>query len=234
MGGKPTSVQRSPTVTQSEPTGCRPCSRKTCYHGRCWGLSTTSTFWRNTTLNGPGNSPWTRSVLSKRFGGLAKSVEYYGSIVVPGMRAKPIIDILVGILLVEDWVACEAPLERLGYDYAANAGVPGHHIFGRGRNNTGRTHFVHIVGFMGDEWRWNLALRGLRVAYVAEKERAAAAAPEGRVRYNELKGPFINKIKATLTRADSGRESRDTASQELRCILRAQLLQWLRYRRNPV
>lgn len=148
--------------------------------------------------------------------------------------SKPIIDILVGILLVEDWVACEAPLERLGYDYAANAGVPGHHIFGRGRNNTGRTHFVHIVGFMGDEWRWNLALRGLRVAYVAEKERAAAAAPEGRVRYNELKGPFINKIKATLTRADSGRESRDTASQELRCILRAQLLQWLRYRRNPV
>lgn len=147
-----------------------------------------------------------RKRIVEALGGLAKGVEHYGSTAVPGMRAKPIIDILVGVLPFEDREACKAPMEGLGYDYAANAGVPGHHIFGRGRDATERTHLVHIVKFRGDEWCLNLALRDalrtnkdLRAAYAAEKERAAAAAPEGRGRYNELKGPFINKIKASLT-----------------------------------
>jgi GrpB-like predicted nucleotidyltransferase (UPF0157 family) len=138
-------------------------------------------------------------------GGLVKGIEHYGSTAVVGMRAKPIIDILVGVLPFEDWEMCKAPLERLGYDYAANAGVPGHHIFGRGRDTTERTHLVHIVAFLGDEWRSNLALRdalrvdeSLRAAYVAAKERAVAAAPEGRAEYNELKRPFIDKVKAGL------------------------------------
>ena len=138
-------------------------------------------------------------------GSLAKGIEHYGSTAVPGMRAKPIIDVLVGVLPFEDWRACKLPMERLGYDYAANAGVPGHHIFGRGRDATERTHLVHIVKFMGEGWRENLALRdalrtdeNLRTAYAAEKAQAAAAAPEGRAKYNELKAVFINKIKASL------------------------------------
>jgi GrpB-like predicted nucleotidyltransferase (UPF0157 family) len=155
-----------------------------------------------------------RERLVEALGRLAKGVEHYGSTAVPGMRAKPIMDILVGVSPCADWVACKAPLERLGYDYAANAGVPDHHIFGRGRDATERTHLLHIVSFTGVEWRLNLALRdalradaALRAAYVAEKERAAIAAPEGRTRYNELKGPFINRMKANLARAGGGKSS---------------------------
>jgi GrpB-like predicted nucleotidyltransferase (UPF0157 family) len=121
------------------------------------------------------------------------------------MRAKPILDILVGVNPADDWEKCRDPLERLGYDYAANAGVPGHHIFGRGRDATERTHLVHIVTFAGAEWRTNLALRDalrrdaiLRARYTREKERAVAAVPEGRVRYNELKASFLAKVKADL------------------------------------
>ena len=138
-------------------------------------------------------------------GSFVEGIEHYGSTAVMGMRAKPIIDILVGVAPLEDWEACKAPLESLGYDYAAHAGVPGHHIFGRGRDTTERTHLVHVVAFLGDEWRFGLALRdalradeGLRTAYVAEKERAASAAPEGRARYNELKQPFLDRVKASL------------------------------------
>jgi GrpB-like predicted nucleotidyltransferase (UPF0157 family) len=80
---------------------------------------------------------------------LAKGVEHYGSTAVLGIRAKPIIDILVGVAPFEDWKACKVPLEGLGYDYAANAGVAGHHIFGRGRDTTECTHLVHIVEFWG-------------------------------------------------------------------------------------
>jgi GrpB-like predicted nucleotidyltransferase (UPF0157 family) len=139
-------------------------------------------------------------------GVIARGIEHYGSSAVKGMRAKPILDIMVGVAPFEDWQKCVAPLGRLGYDYAANAGVPGHHIFGRGRNSTERTHLVHVVEFMGASWRTDLALRDalradpkLRDAYVREKERAVAAAPEGRAKYNEQKRSFIDDMKASLT-----------------------------------
>ena len=146
-----------------------------------------------------------RERLAQALGDVAKGIEHYGSTAVLGMRAKPILDILVGVSPLEDWTKCRVPLERLGYDYAANAGVLGHHIFGRGRDSTERTHLVHVVEFLGEEWCGNLALRdalrrdaSLRTRYLEVKERAAAASPEGRVRYNELKGPFLAQVKAGL------------------------------------
>jgi GrpB-like predicted nucleotidyltransferase (UPF0157 family) len=150
-----------------------------------------------------------RERLAKALGPVARGIEHYGSTAVPGMRAKPILDILVGVSPIEDWEKCRGALEGLGYDYATHAGVPGHFIFGRGRDTSERTHLVHIVEFLGGEWRLNLALRDtlrgdadLGAKYAAEKERAAAAAPNGRARYNELKGPFLDKLKATLFSPD--------------------------------
>src|SRR3954462_7923525 len=103
------------------------------------------------------------------------------------MRAKTILDTLVGVDPLENWVRCRVPLEELGYDYAENAGVPDHRIFGRGRDRTERTHLVHVVKYLGTSWRTGIVLRDalrndpdLRARYLAEKERAAAAAPEGR------------------------------------------------------
>jgi GrpB-like predicted nucleotidyltransferase (UPF0157 family) len=146
-----------------------------------------------------------RERLARALGEIARDIEHYGSTAVPGLRAKPILDVLVGVSPLDDWVKCRIPLEALGYDYAADAGVPGHHIFGRGRDSTERTHLVHVVEFLGEEWRSNLALRdalrrdeSLRAAYLEVKERAVAASPEGRVRYNQLKGPFLARIKADL------------------------------------
>jgi GrpB-like predicted nucleotidyltransferase (UPF0157 family) len=146
-----------------------------------------------------------RERISEALGDVAKGIEHYGSTAVPGMRAKPILDILVGVDPLENWVRCRAPLEGLGYDYAENAGVPDHHIFGRGRDRTERTHLVHVVKYLGTSWRTGIALRDalrddpdLRARYLAEKERAVAAAPEGRSRYNEIKGPLLEIVKAGL------------------------------------
>jgi GrpB-like predicted nucleotidyltransferase (UPF0157 family) len=146
-----------------------------------------------------------RRRIAGALGAVAKGIEHYGSTAVPGMRAKPILDILVGVSPLDDWAKCRSPLEALGYDYAANAGVPGHHIFGRGRNSTERTHLVHVVEFLGEAWCPNLALRdalrrdaSLRARYIEVKEKAVAAAPRGRVEYNEIKGPFLADVKANL------------------------------------
>ena len=129
---------------------------------------------------------------------IARGIEHYGSTAVAGLRAKPIIDILVGVEPLDAWIQCKGPLESLGYDYAENAGVPGHFIFGRGRDRSERTHLVHVVEFQGESWRSSLAFRdalrsheSLREAYVRMKEQAVAAAPKGRAKYNEMKQAFI-------------------------------------------
>jgi GrpB-like predicted nucleotidyltransferase (UPF0157 family) len=157
------------------------------------------------------DATWPRMFLEEQrrianaLGKVAKGIEHYGSTAVPGMRAKPILDILVGVDPLEDWAKCRVPLEGLGYDYAEQAGVPGHYIFGRGRDRTERTHLLHVVEHLGPSWRTGLALRDalrtdpeLRARYMEEKERAVAAAPEGRAQYNQLKGPFLENIKAAL------------------------------------
>ena len=38
-----------------------------------------------------------QSRISKAVGGVAKAIEHYGSTAMPGMRAKPILDILIGL-----------------------------------------------------------------------------------------------------------------------------------------
>ena len=146
-----------------------------------------------------------RDRLRSALGPLVKGIEHQGSTAVAGMRAKPILDILVGIHPITEWEQCKAPLEALGYDYVADAGVAEHYIFGRGHDTTERTHLLHVVDIFSEEWDGNLAfrdaLRGdveLQRRYVAEKERAAAVAPEGRARYTALKQPFIQEVKAGL------------------------------------
>ena len=153
-----------------------------------------------------------RDRLRAALGPLVKGIEHQGSTSVAGMRAKPILDILVGVNPISDWAKCKEPLEGLGYDYVENAGIPLHYIFGRGRDLTERTHLLHIVDIFSDEWDGNLAFRDalradaeLQMRYVQEKERAAAASPEGRARYNALKGPFIQGVKATLPFRHSNR-----------------------------
>ncbi len=102
---------------------------------------------------------------------MVRGIEHYGSTAVPGLAAKPILDILVGLERLEDWQLCHDPLLGLGYDYAAHAGVPGHHIFGRGRDRTERTHLVHLVQFQGESWVSNLAFRDALRADPALRQR---------------------------------------------------------------
>ena len=144
--------------------------------------------------------------LAKALGPVAKGIEHYGSTAVPGLCAKPILDIMVGISPLSEWERCKPALEALGFDYAEGAGVPGHHIFGRGRDRTERTHLVHVVEYQGESWRASLAFRdalrrdaGLRERYAQEKERAAAAAPGNRAAYQEQKSPFIAEAARKLS-----------------------------------
>src|SRR5918994_3324831 len=49
-------------------------------------------------------------------GARAVAVEHFGSTAIPGLDAKPVIDILVGVPELADGEACLQPLRAIGYE----------------------------------------------------------------------------------------------------------------------
>lgn len=131
--------------------------------------------------------------------GVALAVEHYGSTAVPGLDAKPIIDIQVGVARLEQVQDLIGPMIALGYDNVGSAGITEHHIFGLGDP---RTHLVHIVVFGGEQWCRTLRFRdrlrtepALREAYQSLK-RSLAATSFTRAEYTEGKSAFVARNSA--------------------------------------
>jgi GrpB-like predicted nucleotidyltransferase (UPF0157 family) len=143
-----------------------------------------------------------RSVLSS----FTFYIEHIGSTSVKGLKSKPIIDIIIGIDNISDWVNYKIPLESIGYDYAENAGVPNHYIFGRDKNI--RTHLIHLVKYNGYSWKFNIQFRNIlrtdidiRNEYIKCKESSVNEAPYSRSKYNELKSKFFEEYKTVIEKA---------------------------------
>src|SRR6267142_482442 len=89
---------------------------------------------------------------------LIKRVEHFGSTAIPGLAAKPIVDMLVEVTSLEETKERIAPvLEAQGYDYFWRAthgedGPPFYAWFIK-RNSAGiRTHHVHMVERDFEHW----------------------------------------------------------------------------------
>ena len=135
-----------------------------------------------------------RTALGDRVLGL----EHYGSTSIPGLKAKPVIDLLVGLARLEEADDCAATMIALGYEDSGDGGVPGHRIFGRGE---ARTHICHMVVHEGPEWRVSLAFRdalranpALARDYEALKVRLAGQHASDRPSYTAGKGAFVEAI----------------------------------------
>lgn len=78
---------------------------------------------------------------------LVTRIEHFGSTAVPGLAAKPIVDLLIGVRSLS--VAKQtviSPLEQLGYAYWWDNPDPQRMFFVKGLSlNSPRTHHVHIV-----------------------------------------------------------------------------------------
>ena len=125
-------------------------------------------------------------------------LQHYGSTAVPGLRAKPIIDILGGLESLEVAVRCIEPLAEIGYDYAGADVIPGHHVFGRGH---ARTHLLHLVEHGSPQWNNNLRFRDalrldpeLAQRYEALKLRLAREHSESRGEYTAGKTEFVRNV----------------------------------------
>ncbi len=126
-------------------------------------------------------------------------LEHYGSTAIGGIKAKPIIDILAGIARLEDGPMLIEPLATLGYEYAGDHIVPGHHIFGKG--GEARTHLLHVVEYSSPIWTEGLKFRDLLRAdpnLAREYERLKIALSEKyserRADYTAAKADFIEGV----------------------------------------
>lgn len=78
---------------------------------------------------------------------LITRVEHFGSTAIPGLAAKPIIDLLIGVRSLKDAKNnAVSPLESLGYNYWRDNPDPKRMFFVKGLPpNSPRTHHVHMV-----------------------------------------------------------------------------------------
>ena len=133
-------------------------------------------------------------------GGLAVEIEHIGSTAVPGLSAKPVIDILVTVRRLEDAAACIAPLQKLGYTFIDYPQNTERRFFRKGLT---RTHHLHIVEQGHPEQRDHLdfrdALRSdvqLLADYQALKTGLAERYRHDRARYSEMKTAFVRQALA--------------------------------------
>jgi GrpB-like predicted nucleotidyltransferase (UPF0157 family) len=131
-------------------------------------------------------------------------IEHMGSTSVPGLGAKPIIDIMLGVRNLDDAQAFIEPLARLGYEYRPEfeTSIPDRRFFRRIETNV-RTHHLHVVEMGGAFWERHLLFRDyLRThpetaqAYEALKRDLAARYAHDRDAYTESKTAFIQQIEA--------------------------------------
>jgi GrpB-like predicted nucleotidyltransferase (UPF0157 family) len=141
-----------------------------------------------------------RALLAETIGDwVAGGIHHVGSTAVPGLAAKPIIDILVGVADLESSRACFEPLAQRDYLYAPYR-TEEMHWFCK-PDPTRRTHHLHLVPADSRRFRDELAFRDhLRAhpeaaaEYAALKRELAERFEHDREAYTEAKSEFIRSI----------------------------------------
>jgi GrpB-like predicted nucleotidyltransferase (UPF0157 family) len=77
-------------------------------------------------------------------------IQHVGSTSMPGMAAKPILDIGVAVCSFEEARRCIKPLEKLGYLYRGEHGIARRHYFVKGKP---RSHHLHMVEVDSENWK---------------------------------------------------------------------------------
>jgi GrpB-like predicted nucleotidyltransferase (UPF0157 family) len=128
----------------------------------------------------------------------AETVEHIGSTAVRGLAAKPIVDLLAGLRSLELSSERISAMDRLGYEFLGEYGLPGRLYF---RKGAPRTFHVHAVEGGGDHWTRHLAVRDYLRAhpseaegYAAEKRRAAKAAADEWETYCDEKAAYVEAL----------------------------------------
>ena len=137
--------------------------------------------------------------IAEALGDALIAIHHIGSTSIPGIKAKPIIDLLA---IVKDLASLEGrspALERIGYLPRGEAGIAGHRYFPKNTQGV-RTHHLHCFAVGHSGIYRNLLFRDYLIAhpqaaleYQQVKEDLARKFPDDSNAYAEAKTPFIRR-----------------------------------------
>ena len=130
---------------------------------------------------------------------LAGTIEHIGSTAIPGLAAKPVIDIMAGVENLDASRPAMSAVTALGYRYSPFRPDSEHWFLKP--SPAFRTHHLHLVPFGNRQWLEVIAFRDylrthaeVAAEYEALKHRLAREHRFDREAYTQAKGPFITRV----------------------------------------
>jgi GrpB-like predicted nucleotidyltransferase (UPF0157 family) len=137
-----------------------------------------------------------RRRLAVALGSAVLDIQHIGSTALPGILAKPILDLAIAVRCFEEAHSLVPRLVALGYEYRGEHGIARRHYFVRG--NPRRSHHLHVLEQQGEDWERHLRFRdrllaspGLAARYSAIKLEGISRAAGDRGVYQSFKSSFI-------------------------------------------
>ena len=132
----------------------------------------------------------------------AVRLEHVGSTAVPSLAAKPILDLLLSVEVIEARERYVEPLERLGYMFIPAPESRGRHFVAKPPERP-RTHHLHVVEAGSEHEFRHVAVREFLGAhseeaarYAAVKREVDARQPQDRLAYIAGKNQYVTALEA--------------------------------------
>jgi GrpB-like predicted nucleotidyltransferase (UPF0157 family) len=146
-----------------------------------------------------------RTRLHRLLGSRVSTIEHVGSTAVPGLAAKPIIDLLVGVRsLSEARSGCVGTLQTSGYTYLPEyeSWLPGELFFRKGMPGPW-THHLHMMEPSNPRWEECILFRDflrshgeIAGAYASFKKAIALVFDDDIAGFRNAKHPFVQAVMA--------------------------------------
>lgn len=147
----------------------------------------------------PGRFQFLRKRIADALGDMAAAIEHVGSTAVPGLVAKPIIDIDVVLTSETILPAAIERLARLGYIHRGNLGIPEREAFRAPAGDP--RHHLYVCPPCSAEFRRHIAFRDYLRAHPRDakvygdlKIALAERFREDRPAYNAAKSEFVEEL----------------------------------------
>jgi GrpB-like predicted nucleotidyltransferase (UPF0157 family) len=141
-----------------------------------------------------------KQLLSKALGNKVLDIHHIGSTAIPGILAKPIIDMLAAVKALPDVESFRQDLHRMGYEDKGTGDVSGRRYFVKG-STAKRTHHLNFCEVNSFFWRSHLAFRDylkhhqdVARQYSELKQELARRFPNDRLAYTAGKEQFVRSV----------------------------------------
>ena len=97
------------------------------------------------------------------------AIEQIGSTSVPGLAAKPVLDLMAGVSSLSEASVGSNRFRQLGYEHVFHEAFPARRFFRKGKRRAG-THHLHVYIFQSEEWKNQLRFRNYLRKHSVERQ----------------------------------------------------------------